>query len=60
MQLIHSDIYGPMNVRARHGDRYFITFIDDYTQYDHVYSISHKFEALAYFKKFIILVEKIN
>jgi Integrase core domain/GAG-pre-integrase domain len=57
MQLIHSDIYRPMNVWARHGGRYFITFIDDYTRYDHVYSISHKFEALAYFKKFIILVE---
>jgi hypothetical protein len=46
-----------MNVRARHGGRYFITFIDDYTRYGHVYLISHKSEALAYFKKFITLVE---
>ena len=31
LQLIHSDIYGPMNVRARHGASYFIAFIDDFT-----------------------------
>ena len=30
LQLIHSDICGPMNVRAKHGASYFITFIDDY------------------------------
>jgi hypothetical protein len=57
LKLIHSDIYGPMNVRARHGGRYFITFIDDYTRYDHVYLISYKYEALTRFNKFIILVE---
>jgi transposase InsO family protein len=57
LQLIHSDICGPMNVRARHGGRYFITFIDDYTRYSHVYFIYHKSKALAYFKKFIIFVE---
>ena len=29
LQLIHSDICRPMNVRARSGTSYFITFIDD-------------------------------
>ena len=57
LQLIHSDICGPMNVRARHGGRYFITFIDDYTRYSHIYLISHKSDALACFKKFITLCE---
>ena len=33
LKLINSDICGPMNVRARHGGFYFITFIDDYTRY---------------------------
>ena len=31
LQLIHLDICGPMNVRARHERNYFITFIDDFT-----------------------------
>jgi len=30
LELIHSDTYGPMNVKARHGAIYFITLIDDY------------------------------
>jgi transposase InsO family protein len=57
LQLIHSDICEPINVRERYGGRYFICFIDDYTRYSHVYLISHKSETLACFKKFIILVE---
>ena len=32
LQLIHSDLCGSMNVRARHGAYYFITFIDDHTR----------------------------
>ena len=44
-----------MNVRARHGGSYFI--IDDFTRYGHVYLISHKSEALDYFRRYMILVE---
>ncbi|KAJ4730414.1 Gag/pol protein [Rhynchospora pubera] len=57
LQLIHSDICGPMNVRARHGGVYFITFIDDYTRYSQVYLISHKSDALSCFKSYMTLVE---
>ena len=46
-----------MNVRARHGGFYFITFIDDYTRYGHVYLISHKYEALDCFRQYMRLVE---
>ena len=51
LMLIHSDICGPMNVRARYGAWYFITFIDDYSRYGYVYLISHKSEALECFKE---------
>lgn len=30
LELIHSGICGPMNVRAWHGACYFLTFVDDY------------------------------
>ena len=46
-----------MNVRARHGASYFITFIDDYTRYVHVYLISLKFQALDCFIQYINEVE---
>jgi transposase InsO family protein len=56
-QVINYDICGPINVRARHDDVYFITFIDDFTRYGYVFFISHKSEALSCFIKFINLVE---
>ena len=55
--LISTDICGPMNIRARHGAWYFITFIDDYSRYGNVYLISHKSEALECFRKYLSLVE---
>ena len=57
LQLIHSDICGPMSTRARHGALYFITFIDDYTHSGHVYLIVHKSEALECFRRYLNLVE---
>ena len=57
LQLIYSDICGPMNVRARHGAYYFITFIDDYSKYGLVYLICHKSEALSCFKNFMNMME---
>ena len=57
LQLIHSNICGPMSVRARHDTLYFITFIDDFTHYGHVYLISHRSEVLDWFKCYINLVE---
>lgn len=42
LQLIHSDICGPMNAKTRYGGSYFITSINDFS----VYFISHKSEAL--------------
>ena len=50
LQLIHFDICGPMNVRARQRAYYFITFIDDHTRYGQIYLILHKSEALSCFK----------
>jgi len=49
LQLIHSDICGLMNMRARHEGNYFIIFIDDFTRFGLVYLISYKFEALDCF-----------
>ena len=57
LELVHSDICGPMSVKARHGASYFITFIDDYTRFGHVYLIAHRYEALDCFKRYLAEVE---
>lgn len=33
LEHVHSVIYGPMNVQAREGYEYFISFIDNYSRY---------------------------
>jgi hypothetical protein len=55
--LNNSNICGPMNVKARHDASYFLTFIDDYTQYGYVLLITHCYEALDCFKRFVTKVE---
>ena len=57
LQLICFDICGPMSIRARYGAFYFITFIDDFTRYSHVYLISHKLKVLDCFRRYINLVD---
>ena len=57
MQLVHSNICGQMNQRARHGALYFIKFIDDYTRFGFVYLISHKSKALSGFNTYRIFVK---
>ena len=46
-----------MNVKARHEAIYFITLIDDDSQYGYVYLLSHRYEALEVFECFVAEVE---
>lgn len=57
LELVHSNICEPIKVKARHGTYYFITFIDDYSQYGFVYLVSHKSEPYDCFRRFLNLVE---
>ena len=57
LEVIHSDICGPINVKTQRGMMYFITFIDDYSRYGYVYLLSRKSDALEKFKEFKAEVE---
>ena len=48
--LIHTDVCGPMNISARDGYVYFITFIDDISRCGYVYLMKHKSESFEMFK----------
>ena len=52
LQLVHSDVCGPMPTESLGGHRYFVTFIDDYTRCCAVYLMKHRSEVLAKFKEF--------
>ena len=60
LQLIHTDVCGPMQTTSLGGARYFITFIDDYTRYTTVFTMKHKSEALQHFITYHKLVEKFH
>ena len=58
LELVHSDICGPINPSLNGGKRYLITFIDDYTRKIWVYFLQEKSEAFAAFKNYKVLIEK--
>ena len=50
--LIHTDVCGPLNISARGGFHYFITFTDDFSRFGYVYLMKHKSESFTLFKEF--------
>jgi len=58
LQLIHSDICGPINPTSNGNKRYILTFIDDLSRKVWVYFLVEKSEAFDVFKKCKPLVEK--
>jgi hypothetical protein len=58
LELIHTDICGPITPDSFSGKEYFITFIADYLRKCWVYFLEKKSEAFETFKKFKFMVEK--
>ena len=58
LELVHTNVCGPMSVQARGGYEYFITFTDDYSRYGYVYLMRHKSEAFDKFREYKAEAEK--
>ena len=52
LQLVHSDVCGPMHTESFGGQKYFVTFIDDFSRCCAVYFMKQKSEVLEKFKEF--------
>src|SRR4051812_6131926 len=57
LELIHTNVCGPMSTTARGGYHYFITFTYDFSRYTYVYLMKHNLETFEKFKKFQSEVE---
>src|SRR3979490_2063879 len=57
LQLVHSDIHGPLKVPTPQGFKYWITFIDDKSRHMCIYLMKTKGQALDAFKQYKALVE---
>jgi transposase InsO family protein len=58
LELIHSDICGPITPASNGNRRYILTFIDDFSRKTWAYILIEKSGALECFKKFRSMVEK--
>ena len=56
LELVHSDVCGPMNTESIGGKRYFVTFIDNFSRCCRVYFMRQKSEKFEKFKEFEGLV----
>ncbi|XP_074360337.1 uncharacterized protein LOC141700496 [Apium graveolens] len=58
LEIVHTYIAGPFDIPSLGGNRYYLTFIDDFSRKIWVYIIKEKSEALDKFKEFKALAEK--
>lgn len=49
LELVHTDVCGPISPSTWDGKRYFVTFIDDYTHFTMVYLMASKDEVVKHF-----------
>lgn len=53
MQVIHTDVCGPVNPATHDGKKYFVTCLDDFTHYTQVALMTSKSEASTHLRRFI-------
>jgi len=58
LNIVYSDVVGPMRIKSFGGARFFVTFIDDSTRWCEIYILKNKSEVLECFKTYKSLVEK--
>ena len=57
LELVHSDVVGPLDVNSFSGARFLVTFVDDYSRKLFVYPLKRKSEVFDTFVKFKKMVE---
>jgi hypothetical protein len=57
LYLVHTDVWGPIQVSYLGGSHYYVTFIDDATRKTWVYCTRQKYDVFDTFKKWKALVE---
>jgi hypothetical protein len=57
LELIHSDVFGPIPIPSLGGSLYYVSFIDDFSRKTWLYFLKKKSEVFKKFKEFKALVE---
>jgi hypothetical protein len=57
LDIVHTDVCGPMRIESKGGARYFVTFTDDYSRWTQTYLIRKKSEVASKFREYKNFVE---
>ena len=58
LEIIHTDIYGLFDAPSFSGEKYFITFIDDFSRYTYIYLLHEKSQFVDVLEVYINEVER--
>jgi hypothetical protein len=57
LEMVHSDVFGPVTVPSLGGSMYYVSFIDDFSRKTWIYFPRKKSKVFGRFKEFQSLVE---
>lgn len=58
LELVHTDLCGPMQTRSLGGAYIFLIFVDECTRFTWVYFLRQKNHAFEYFKQFRSMIKE--
>ncbi|UYV79748.1 FHDC1 [Cordylochernes scorpioides] len=58
LEIVHTDLCGPIEPLTHDNKKYIMTFLDDYTHFCYVYLLSNKYETKEYIKEYVDEVER--
>ena len=57
LELVHSDVFGPVSVPSLGKFVYYVSFVDDFSRNTWIYFLRNKYEVFDIFKEFKALLE---
>ncbi|KRT78250.1 hypothetical protein AMK59_6683 [Oryctes borbonicus] len=57
LEIVHSDVAGPITPLTHDGGKYFVSFIDDFSNFVTVYIIKNKGDVFSCFKEYAIMMQ---
>lgn len=58
LELVYVDVWWLTHVASIESHHYYVNFVDGFSKFNWLFPFFHKFDALAFFKNFKLLVEK--
>jgi len=56
-ELIHTDVWGPVDIATPSGETYFVAFTDDFSRYSTIYLIKYKSDVFSRLQQYVAWIE---